>query len=683
MNPIFTVKLTYFGYHLKEDVLKHSQLDLMCPIENDFMEYSDTKLGTLKFIFGEELKADFYVIINYPSKNFFYEPSKTIVIHNEPWCFGPNQHYGVHTWENEWRIPNRTKFLKVCTPMNNTLGLVQWMFDREAGERSDKKDSISTIISEKNFDPGHIARIEFLREYKRRNNNSSSSSSLFSIFGRNKELSSSALSPKEKYKGMLPYKYFLAVENNREPNYITEKFYDAIVCECLVFYDGCPNISEWIDPKCYIPINIKDDGYERTLEIMQKAILDGEYEKRIDNIRELKRKIIEEMSFFPFVRDVIMNEIYIPIKGVDQYGNDLPKGGREPQRGSVMDIKIEKKQNNFSFSAYNNLGFKKDFIDILTPFPHITLNVNLTALFNHINKYFEEFVWSHFLIKNEKTFFLQNIDKQGYIPFPWETLETNKHLLKPIDELIYNYFLPLISFWKFKGVKKMFTMIQGDRYEEYKELLEFFDVEIDVWCCQKAVRSENFPSKVVFKPHIYYAINYEEDDRNYILHNTPKTNEYLACFVGAYNSSYYLSNIRQQIFEKLSSNPSFFIVNTHSFHYNSTFFGVKDKNESDLEREKTVYNTALMKSTFGLCPSGSGPNSIRLSECLAVGCIPVIFDSKNDRRVDLPPEIDEVVVCINLDDGKAVLENLEETLLKIKDVKERSDRCRELYEKYR
>ena len=43
------------------------------------------------------------------------------------------------------------------------------------------------------------------------------------------------------------------------------------------------------------------------------------------------------------------------------------------------------------------------------------------------------------------------------------------------------------------------------------------------------------------------------------------------------------------------------------------------------EKETQRYNNILSDSIFSLCPSGTGPNTIRLWESMAIGVIPVIF----------------------------------------------------------
>ena len=47
-------------------------------------------------------------------------------------------------------------------------------------------------------------------------------------------------------------------------------------------------------------------------------------------------------------------------------------------------------------------------------------------------------------------------------------------------------------------------------------------------------------------------------------------------------------------------------------------------NEDHINKTK-YYNELLIKSRYTLCPSGSGPNSIRFWECLGSGSIPVLL----------------------------------------------------------
>ena len=50
------------------------------------------------------------------------------------------------------------------------------------------------------------------------------------------------------------------------------------------------------------------------------------------------------------------------------------------------------------------------------------------------------------------------------------------------------------------------------------------------------------------------------------------------------------------------------------------------KGEKKVQKIKTsIYNNILLNSRFSLCPSGTGPNSIRFWESLACGSIPILL----------------------------------------------------------
>lgn len=83
------------------------------------------------------------------------------------------------------------------------------------------------------------------------------------------------------------YKYHLCVENHLEPHHWTEKLSDAFVAMTLPFYAGDPLATECFPQESFIPIPL--DNPQKALEIIRKAMEDGEYEKRLPAIREARR----------------------------------------------------------------------------------------------------------------------------------------------------------------------------------------------------------------------------------------------------------------------------------------------------------------------------------------------------------------------------------------------------------
>lgn len=110
---------------------------------------------------------------------------------------------------------------------------------------------------------------------------------------------------KKKYEALSDYKYHIAVENYIHPNHWSDKISDPILGLCLTFYAGDPNLGNILPEESFIPIPIDDPG--AALEIIQKAIRDNEYEKRLPAIREARRLILSKYNIYSQVAEIIRN----------------------------------------------------------------------------------------------------------------------------------------------------------------------------------------------------------------------------------------------------------------------------------------------------------------------------------------------------------------------------------------
>ena len=111
---------------------------------------------------------------------------------------------------------------------------------------------------------------------------------------------------------LLPYKYHLAVENHIGVHHWTEKFADAILCECLPFYAGDPALTEIFPADAFIPIPIDDPA--EALRIVRKAIDCDEYSRRREAVLEAKRLILEKYNFWSQVIEVVQQESVEPVR---------------------------------------------------------------------------------------------------------------------------------------------------------------------------------------------------------------------------------------------------------------------------------------------------------------------------------------------------------------------------------
>ena len=238
---------------------------------------------------------DYYVIINRTNETG-YDKSRTIVFQMEPWVCDEGKNWGVKTW-GDWSIPSG--FMKVFAHRGD-LNNVQWHIPKIDGIviPEKKTDKIISILSKKNFDDGHIKRIEFIRRLEECGFNG------VDVYGvENYHNYKNYVGKTDNKSEMAKYKYCFSCENNWEKNYATEKIWEPILCECLCFYWGCPNLDEHIDGGAFVRLDL--DDFEGAMEIVKRAIEDDWWSARIDIIRKEKHKILEEIGFFPRLKKVL------------------------------------------------------------------------------------------------------------------------------------------------------------------------------------------------------------------------------------------------------------------------------------------------------------------------------------------------------------------------------------------
>ena len=250
---------------------------------------------------------DYYVIINFPPKDASFVPSKTIVFQMEPWVNDPTRNWGVKTW-NKWADPEPDKFLAVRgrkTPHhNNAFWQLELTYNELLNLNVEKTKVISSICSSKYFDEGHIARIDLLNYIEQKND----PNIMIDVYNKDNHHHfknfKGPVSPNiDKSKGMLQYKYYFMIENNYEENFITEKLWEPILCESLCFYYGCPNVTDYIDSKAFVLLDIYD--FEKSYQIIKQSIEEDLWSQRIDIIRKEKQRILSELAFFPTIQKII------------------------------------------------------------------------------------------------------------------------------------------------------------------------------------------------------------------------------------------------------------------------------------------------------------------------------------------------------------------------------------------
>ena len=251
-------------------------------------------------ITDEDSDIDYYVIINMPKDDStYYDPNKTFVFSMEPDVM-------KETW-GKWRHPNPNDFLYV----HDKLNPVQWRFiylssfnDNDANKIYNK---VACILSHKKYFIGQKKRIDFVNVLEK-----GECEHIIDVFGKEN------YHDFHSYKGVVPndntsniltqYKYYFMCENSEQLDYATEKIWEPIICECLCFYWGCPNLSEYIDSRAYVKLDL--NNMEQSKCIVKRAIEEDWWSQRLPFIRAEKQKILTKLGFFPTLKNIIESKRY-------------------------------------------------------------------------------------------------------------------------------------------------------------------------------------------------------------------------------------------------------------------------------------------------------------------------------------------------------------------------------------
>lgn len=235
------------------------------------------------------------VIINSPrTPSFKFNPDKTILFRMEPNMHLDNK-WGI------WSIPS-VKLLKIFaheTDFNNNEWHLSKTYTQLKTDPIVKSKCLSTVLSSKYFDYGHVKRVDFVKYIENDID--------IDVYGSNEFRYKNyikSLPNYEKDEAILPYKYTFNAENNEINNYYTEKIIDGILGECLTFYWGCPNLPIYVDNRAYVMLDL--ENFEMSKKLIEFAIKDNWYEKRLPYIKQAKQKILDELQFFPRLSNYLL-----------------------------------------------------------------------------------------------------------------------------------------------------------------------------------------------------------------------------------------------------------------------------------------------------------------------------------------------------------------------------------------
>lgn len=151
-------------------------------------------------------------------------------------------------------------------------------------EPPNKEKNLSAIASTKTMIEGHHLRNHFIDALI----DSPISVDLFG-HGRSRELV-------DKWEGIAPYRYSVAIENSSINHYWTEKLSDCILSYTVPFYFGAPNISEYFPEGSYVWLPI--DQPERAIQLISETLESDSWNARLPALTEARKRILLEYSLF-------------------------------------------------------------------------------------------------------------------------------------------------------------------------------------------------------------------------------------------------------------------------------------------------------------------------------------------------------------------------------------------------
>ena len=313
---------------------------------------------------------------------------------------------------------------------NYHQNMIDWHISKNIDELSTMSfpkvhnNVLSVIVSDYYRDPGHKIRIDFIRELDNRAKENKLPFDLH-IYGRCKSLNFHCFKKEltnGKDDGLLSYKYHFNAENISSNNYVTEKFTDAIVSECLIFYWGCPNLEKLYDDKSFVRLTLLKENYDKEINLISSYMNNNEFDKRLPNIINTKQDIIYNRSPLVRINNIInlsITDVYLVKKLQEEEISSLKNSCFKTIVGiNFTENNVEAKINLMQhiLTKTNNcllINKEMDYSSIYNKVSLICLDTHdIIFLTNTTNDIFSENVWIKLSVLEEIYMYIIQIYQQ-------------------------------------------------------------------------------------------------------------------------------------------------------------------------------------------------------------------------------------------------------------------------------
>ena len=144
---------------------------------------------------------------------------------------------------------------------------------------------------------GHLDRIKFVMALKK-----SKIAHIIDFFG-----NKTTTPLKEKKDGILPYKYSIAIENNAQDDYISEKIMDCYLGYSIPIYFGAGNVEEYFPKDSFIKIDIYH--LQDSITLLENILDSNFYEEHFDALLEARRRVLCDYSMLYSISKNIIADV--------------------------------------------------------------------------------------------------------------------------------------------------------------------------------------------------------------------------------------------------------------------------------------------------------------------------------------------------------------------------------------
>lgn len=252
--------------------------------------------GDIRFTLDPVQNCDYLIVLN----NRLREDIKVICPGDHIWAIMQEPYIkGLH----DWMIEGHECFARVFThyipshdpKYKSSPPAIPWHINRSFDQLTtipvpDKTKDISWILSRLSFLPMHRRRLSFLNFLYQNDVQ-------IDVFGRGFHYIP------DKWQGLAPYRYSIAVENFSRPYFWTEKLADCFLSWTIPLYYGCTNLKDYFPGESFIEIDI--DRPAASLSKIRGVLSTEDWQARVPALQEARDLILHRYQFFPYISQFI------------------------------------------------------------------------------------------------------------------------------------------------------------------------------------------------------------------------------------------------------------------------------------------------------------------------------------------------------------------------------------------